>query len=319
MLNSFRDLSTSVFCKGKYHIKKLRIQMKTIFFLLILFANNITAQTPDPASFFPHQVGNTWEYDYPDRNPSYVIEKFTKDSIGLDGSIYVEKNNSRILGWEYKIQGFDIYYLPERQTVNFLRYKLDGDSGDVWIARNNGTGNVEIARLEEVFNAFVFGIPVVVKKISFYASALDDTLNTGLWHSSYYLASGFGLVLVEAEGMYYNYVQKLRGCLINGVAYGSLVSVNNNNEVISDFILEQNYPNPFNSQTRIEYRVPEYAYIRLEIFNILGEKVKTLVDQYKPAGNYAVEFNADALSAGTYIYRLFTGRTFISKKMNHLK
>jgi len=248
-----------------------------------------------------------------------LIENFTSDSVGADGSIYIERNNDRMLGWQYRIDSINVYYLPERLNVNWLCYKLDADSGDVWIVKDMGNGFGEVARIEEIFYAFIFGIPSIIKKIGYYMRELKDTTNFTSWLESHYIASGFGLVLVEAEGTYYNYVQKLRGCIINGVAYGSLVNVTNDALPVSEFILQQNYPNPFNSQTRIEYRLPENSFVNLEVYDILGQRIKTLVSENKPAGSHSIEFNADGLTAGTYIYCLFNGKHFITRQMIYLK
>lgn len=71
-----------------------------------------------------------------------------------------------------------------------------------------------------------------------------------------------------------------------------------------EFALKQNYPNPFNPSTQIEYAVPKQSNVRLEVFNLLGQKVATLVDGLKDAGFHSVEFNANGLSSGLYFYRL---------------
>jgi hypothetical protein len=71
-----------------------------------------------------------------------------------------------------------------------------------------------------------------------------------------------------------------------------------------DFSLSNNYPNPFNPTTTIEYSVPEPSNIKLEIFNILGQRVKVLFDGHRDVGNYEVKWNAGNYSSGVYIYRL---------------
>ncbi len=68
--------------------------------------------------------------------------------------------------------------------------------------------------------------------------------------------------------------------------------------------LYQNYPNPFNPSTTIKYLIPEESKVMLEVFNILGNRIITLVDELKPPGNYEVKFDASSLSSGMYFYRL---------------
>lgn len=70
------------------------------------------------------------------------------------------------------------------------------------------------------------------------------------------------------------------------------------------FELYQNYPNPFNPVTHIKYAVPKLSQVRIEIYNILGQRVRTLLNEEKPPGYYVVEFDASSLASGFYIYRL---------------
>ena len=87
----------------------------------------------------------------------------------------------------------------------------------------------------------------------------------------------------------------------------------------SDFALKQNYPNPFNPSTRIEYDLPLSSHVQLNVYNVLGVKVATLVDGIKSAGVHTVTFAPDNLSSGLYIYELKTDRLTISHKMLYLK
>ena len=77
--------------------------------------------------------------------------------------------------------------------------------------------------------------------------------------------------------------------------------------VVSSFKLEQNYPNPFNPSTTISWQLPVDAFVSLKVYDILGNEVASLMNEEKPAGIYAVEFDASTLSSGTYFYRLEAG------------
>lgn len=94
------------------------------------------------------------------------------------------------------------------------------------------------------------------------------------------------------------------------------------------FYLSQNYPNPFNPSTVISYQLPENGMVSLKVYDILGNEVATLVDEYKEAGRYEIEFNlgqaiaqhsSNSLSAGVYIYRLKVGEYTSSRKMLLIK
>jgi hypothetical protein len=91
-----------------------------------------------------------------------------------------------------------------------------------------------------------------------------------------------------------------------------------------NFALSQNYPNPFNPSTVIEFDVPRRSRIVIDIFNVLGQSVRRLVDDEKPAGTYSVGWNgtdhADRpVSSGIYLYRLTAGDFIRSRKMALMK
>jgi hypothetical protein len=86
-------------------------------------------------------------------------------------------------------------------------------------------------------------------------------------------------------------------------------------EVPNNFFLSQNYPNPFNPTTKINYSIPYESSVKLEIFNYLGEKITTLVNDVKQKGNYEIEFNSYGLASGIYFYKLSTEGYVETKKM----
>ena len=81
------------------------------------------------------------------------------------------------------------------------------------------------------------------------------------------------------------------------------------------FSLSQNYPNPFNPLTTINYELPSTNYVDLSIYNLLGQKIATLVNQKQPAGRYQIQWNARGFASGVYYYRLIAGSLVETKKL----
>ena len=85
------------------------------------------------------------------------------------------------------------------------------------------------------------------------------------------------------------------------------------------FSLSQNYPNPFNPTTVIHYTVPKTSLVNLSVFNLLGQEVKTLVNEEKSPGEYEVRFDGSNLPSGIYFYRLVAGDFVKTMKMLLMK
>lgn len=85
------------------------------------------------------------------------------------------------------------------------------------------------------------------------------------------------------------------------------------------FTLEQNYPNPFNPSTTIRYQIPEIGHVRLQVFDVLGREVATLVNDDLQQGEYEATFNATGLSSGIYYYRLESAGPVQTRQMLLLK
>lgn len=88
---------------------------------------------------------------------------------------------------------------------------------------------------------------------------------------------------------------------------------------ISEYRLHQNYPNPFNPNTRVQYEVKEPGLVKLEVYDILGNKIYDLVNEVKGIGSYSIVFNAGNLPSGTYLCKLSTNNFISTKKMILLK
>lgn len=136
-------------------------------------------------------------------------------------------------------------------------------------------------------------------------------------------------VKIKAEGVNIKIKDKINGSYTNEeVKDGSEITIDkeflNLFEVETDFVpqkfsLKQNYPNPFNPSTTIEFNLPVSSKVTLNIYNILGEKVATLVNKNLNSGTHKYNFNASNLSSGIYIYSLKSKDFSQVKKMTLLK
>ena len=85
------------------------------------------------------------------------------------------------------------------------------------------------------------------------------------------------------------------------------------------FALFQNYPNPFNPSTTIVYSIPKNGLVKLNIYNVLGQKVRTLVNEVKAAGEYKTFFTSSSIASGVYFYSLEFENKYLTKKMLFVK
>jgi hypothetical protein len=100
---------------------------------------------------------------------------------------------------------------------------------------------------------------------------------------------------------------------------GTVVSVEDVEGIPSEYKLSQNYPNPFNPETIIRFDVPRSSFVNISIYNLIGQKVATVVNNVLEAGYHQITFDASELSTGVYIYKLTSDNSSFSKKMIYLK
>ena len=99
----------------------------------------------------------------------------------------------------------------------------------------------------------------------------------------------------------------------------AVTSIEDEPNTILQFDLAQNYPNPFNPSTTIRYQLARQSAVTLIVYNTLGQKVATLVNEFKPAGSHSINFDASEFSSGIYFYRIEAGDFTSVKKMILMK
>ena len=114
-----------------------------------------------------------------------------------------------------------------------------------------------------------------------------------------------------------NYLEQLLGFLLDcpRCRAWNLGYQNEDQLIPKTFSLSQNYPNPFNPHTVISYQLPVISEVNLSIYNLLGQKVTTLVNETQQVGSYQVEWDANEMASGIYYYRIEAGKFQDVKKM----
>lgn len=166
--------------------------------------------------------------------------------------------------------------------------------------------------------------PEQSNKLIYYDAALDEWFvdqfemqSSRLWMADiiykekFYVLGGF-----DSTGFAVNIVEEI-------TPIGAVSSISETEYQPEEFKLYQNYPNPFNPNTRISWHSPASGWQTLKIFDVLGNEVATLVNEFRPAGTYEIEFNSESIikhpASGIYFYRLQTGSFVVTKKMLLIK
>jgi hypothetical protein len=115
-----------------------------------------------------------------------------------------------------------------------------------------------------------------------------------------------------------NYAQNVQTYFNNNFTNGTVSDVDDFT-IVTEYNLSQNYPNPFNPITKISWQSPVSSHQTLKVYDVLGNEVATLVNEFKPAGSYNVQITMNNLASGIYFYRLTAGSFVQTKKMILMK
>jgi len=313
--------------------------MKLLYFIFFVTTfNNIYGQSfDDPFQYFPINSGNMWEYDYFDFGYHDTLQTVTiKDSIDNFGKKFVWnisnfinpikppvliQTNYFVIDSFYNVRG---YY----ENIFTVLYKLNANQGDKWVLRNYPSGGFEMVRVDSILSVSLFNQTTLIKKFRYYYTS-DSTQNYGLDRYADYLAYNIGLIHVDGlEGLG---MLNIKGAIIDNVLFGDTTKIisgiipENNTVMPVNFILFQNYPNPFNSSTNFRIVIYNSTTLYLEIFDILGNKIRTIVDNsiYSP-GTYELTWDGkdnfhNPKSSGVYLCKIYDNTNSITKKIILLK
>jgi hypothetical protein len=194
-------------------------------------------------------------------------------------------------------------------TINFdLKNTYDNGQDSLW-----GYGMVKITSSNSYAEKNVVPLGYYGEWTSFtiQMNAVDWGLTESGWDS---LLADVTKISIQMDAQW-NYYDKsaLDNFAIN--PYSSDVEPELTDNYPSTYNLYQNYPNPFNPSTKISYQLPFGSNVSLKVYDILGNEIATLVDEYKPAGMYNVQFTMNNLPSGVYFYQLKVGEFIQTKKM----
>jgi|WetSurMetagenome_2_1015567.scaffolds.fasta_scaffold31945_2 hypothetical protein len=296
-------------------------------------SSTIPPSYADSARYFPLAVGNKWVYLHANSiGGPYTywttVTTITKDTI-INNKKYFLINNISFTGmtnfWiRYdSTNGHLNCFSPNESSCNYERmfYDLSDNIGDS--CNNNTTSCVfNIYKCSQINDSVLFGINSRVK--TYYSSYSNPSTGGGSDISKFaknigYLYYNHNYCGIHAQD--YTYVW-LMGGVVNGQVFGDTTLTNTNiiKTIVPDkFALFQNYPNPFNPKTSIKYSVPSIQYIRLNIYDILGKEVATLVNEKQSPGTYEVLFDGSMSPSGVYFYKLTAGDFSETKKMLMIK
>ena len=273
--------------------------------LLMLFITNSKAQLTG-TTVAPLQLGNIWVYDVGTAlrkitvvDSNIVINNLSYYKLGI-GSI---NEYARVNENGFYAELMDSSYTEPHHELPY--YKKDAVIGDTWTVQTYFTYSIE-----DTFTANVFGEQTIVKYLK---------MDGGIILRHEYWTEKFGQL---SSSDFHGPLRTLIGCVINGVVYGDTITVSVTDDFPGqpkEFFLSQNYPNPFNPITNIHFAVHNRQYVTLKVYDILGNEVKTLINEEKPAGSYEVKFNAAGLPSGNYFYRFTAGNFSETRKMLIIK
>ena len=297
---------------------------------LIIFIVIIDVQAQEPASFFPHHLGDIWEYvevDMFDWSVDTLQSTIVSDSLDSlnRAHVYFELN---YLGHSFaKTEDWpqgnfiidsqnNVYSLYSFGLPYFLIYRLDAQQGDQWVMYKYGPDSYDMARCDRVDTEYIFGEWRQTKYFSYYFAS-DSADTTGLVHYYSTLAEGLGMIYNGGthDAGYHLY---LKGAVIDGVLYGdtTLVSIadNSQRQIPEEFELSHNFPNPFNSSTSFKLILHHPSVISMNIYDVNGKEVKKIIENsFLNAGKYQIRWagndkNGKSLSSGIYFYEITNGK-----------
>ncbi|MBK8549751.1 MAG: T9SS type A sorting domain-containing protein [Ignavibacteria bacterium] len=280
-----------------------------------------TAISPDLANAHRQNLGTITTVDVAKSNPN-VIYCGTDDAnvwvTSNGGTNWTKINSGLPYRWVTRVA-----IHPDSANVCYVTlsgYKVDSTGSHIFRTTNFGAnwisikGNLPDAPINDVIidpantNTLYIGTDITVMA----------TNNLGA--SWYVLGTGIPSNVPCHDLTFHQPTRTLVVWTHGRSAYKTIIPAvgiqNNNSQTPASFKLEQNYPNPFNPVTNLEFGISNLGFVSLEVFDVLGNRIATLVNEKKSPGTYSVNWNASDFSSGVYFYSLFIdGKNMHTRKM----
>lgn len=244
------------------------------------------------------------------------------------GFIYSDTAYTFNVQFLQSVSGGYIASTDGKMEVQFPRNSLKGDAYIIAFAGNSDVTNAEIdkinSKLSQIYTVSPVGYeltnPAILKiyldpmKIS---SIPIDELTIAYWDGTKWV--GLNSIVSSTGEFITAEINKLGHFIVTRKSEVTMVETPKV-EIPQKFELYQNYPNPFNPSTSISFDLAEDVFVTLKIYNILGQEIRTLVNDFKPAGKYTVVWdgkdnNGNAVGSGIYLYKINAGKFTKTMKM----
>jgi Secretion system C-terminal sorting domain len=255
----------------------------------------------DAQQTLPLSVGNAWHYNityftqYPTPTESFTV-RVIGDSLKPNGKRYWILDPSDMFGKYVRSDSTSIYYWQRHPSDTVWSEEKIFDIRDtIGTVDTINFANYKFATAGNSYRDTLFSKSTLVKGYGL----------GGLIFGYIGIAEGFGYMRYEYDadlGDTYD-IWELTGCIIANTLYGRMTGVPSLVEPPERIKLLQNHPNPFNPSTTIQFSIAERSWVRLTIFNILGQQVAEMANEEMAAGNFEKTWSANVAS-GLYIYRL---------------
>ncbi len=286
-----------------------------VFWLVFVFFHPSFTQENNAGAYFPLKVGNKWQYqiynyDFYRNYITYHTVEVLKDTILSNGKTY------------YYLSGFGDLLDPKEPSL----IRTDSSEAKIFHSCSLLENYNEYCQDNE-FCFYDLGLPDSTASYSFCEdeSSCYAEYNVGFgqvgkladstrFKSFWFFPGGVGINRVFSENFgisewamgegnagahaYLVYAQ------INGKQFGNYVTNIEKKTSSLNFKLEQNYPNPFNNSTTISYTINKPGNVKINIYNISGQLIRTMVNRFQNIGHYSDSFSAQNISSGLYFYQL---------------